>query len=136
MTQAREGLGTTTAALVPSGNVSGQAAGAHQSAETLLGQFLSSRPDYNRYGNSYEADLNAGREIDLFGSLHRGREAVRADDQASEAGVIATRLAVSAQTESAHAAVAAFRALGRGWQPPVFDDEAPKMRLKYAFPRS
>lgn len=57
MTQAREGLGTTTAALVPSGNVIGQAAGAYQSAETLLGQVLSSRPDYNRYGNhAYERD--------------------------------------------------------------------------------
>ena len=98
MTQSRAELGAATAALLPSGNVSSQAARAYQSAETPLGQVLSSRPDYNRYGNSYEADLNAGWEIDLFGGLRRGREAALADYQASEAGVIATRLAIAAQT--------------------------------------
>lgn len=98
MTQSRAGLGAASAALLPSANVSGQAARAYQSDETPLGQILSSRPDYNRYGNSYEADLNAGWEIDLFGGLRRGREAALADYQASEAGVAATRLAVAAQT--------------------------------------
>ncbi|MHA3584216.1 efflux transporter outer membrane subunit [Yersinia enterocolitica] len=98
MTQARAGLGAATAALLPSGNISGQAARAYQSAETPLGQVLSSTPDYNRYGNSYEADLNASWEIDVFGGLRRGRQAALADYQASEAGVTATRLAVAAQT--------------------------------------
>ncbi len=67
MTQARAGLSTATAALLPSGNISGQAARAYQSAETSLGQVLSAMPDYNRYGNSYETDLNASWEIDVFG---------------------------------------------------------------------
>ncbi len=67
--QARAGLGASTAALLPSGNISGQAARAYQSAETPLGQVLSSTPDYNRYGNSYETDLNASWEIDVFGGL-------------------------------------------------------------------
>lgn len=98
MTQARAGLGAATAALLPSGNISGQAARARQSVETPLGQVLNSTPDYNRYGNSYETDLNAGWEIDLFGGLRRGRQAALADYQASEAGVSATRLAVAAQT--------------------------------------
>lgn len=98
VTQSRAGLGAASAALLPSANVSGQGARAYQSDETPLGQVLSSRPDYNRYGNSYEADLNAGWEIDLFGGLRRGREAALADYQASEAGVAATRLAVAAQT--------------------------------------
>jgi outer membrane protein TolC len=98
MAQARAGLGAATAALLPSGNISGQAARAYQSVETPLGQVLSSTPDYNRYGNSYETDLNAGWEIDLFGGLRRGRQAALADYQASEAGVAATRLAVAAQT--------------------------------------
>jgi len=98
MAQARAGLGAATAALLPSGNISGQAARAHQSVETPLGQVLSSTPDYNRYGNSYETDLNASWEIDVFGGLRRGREAALADYQASEAGVAATRLAVAAQT--------------------------------------
>ncbi|MBN9930332.1 efflux transporter outer membrane subunit [Pantoea agglomerans] len=98
MAQARAGLGTATAALLPSGNVSGQASRAYQSVETPLGQVLSSTPDYNRYGNAYETNLNAGWEIDLFGGLRRGRQSALADYQASEAGVAATRLAVAAQT--------------------------------------
>lgn len=98
MTQARAGLGAATAALLPSGNVSGQASRAYQSVETPLGQVLSSTPDYNRYGNAYETNLNAGWEIDLFGGLRRGRQSALADYQASEADVAATRLAVAAQT--------------------------------------
>jgi len=98
MTQARAGLGAATAALLPSGNVSGQASRAYQSVETPLGQVLSSTPDYNRYGNAYETNLNAGWEIDLFGGLRRGRQSALADYQASEADVAATRLTVAAQT--------------------------------------
>ena len=98
MAQARAGLGAATAALLPSGNVSGQASRAYQSVETPLGQVLSSTPDYNRYGKAYETNLNAGWEIDLFGGLRRGRQSALADYQASEAGVAATRLAVAAQT--------------------------------------
>lgn len=98
MAQARAGLGAATAALLPSGNLSGQAARAYQSAETPLGQILSTTPNFNRYGNSYETDLNASWEIDIFGGLRRERQAAMADYQASEAGVVATRLAVAAQT--------------------------------------
>lgn len=98
MAQARAGLGAATAALLPSGNVSGQASRAYQSVETPLGQVLSSTPDYNRYGNAYETNLNAGWEIDVFGGLRRSRQSALADYQASEAGVAATRLAVAAQT--------------------------------------
>jgi outer membrane protein TolC len=42
MVQARAGLGAATAALLPSGNISGQATRAYQSVETPLGQVLSS----------------------------------------------------------------------------------------------
>jgi NodT family efflux transporter outer membrane factor (OMF) lipoprotein len=98
MVQARAGLGTATAALLPSGNISGQAARAYQSVETPLGQVLTTTPDYNRYGSSYEADLGASWELDIFGGLRRARQAAQADYQATEAGAIATRLAVAAQT--------------------------------------
>lgn len=96
--QARAGLGAANAALLPSGNVSGQAARAYQSVETPLGQVLNSRPGFDRYGSSYEANLGASWELDLFGGLRRGREASLAEYQASEAGAAATRLAVAAQT--------------------------------------
>ncbi len=73
--------GAATAALLPYGSVSGQAARARQSVETPLGQVVSSTPDYNRYGNSYETDLNASWEFDLFGGLRRARQAALADYQ-------------------------------------------------------
>lgn len=98
MTQARAGLGAANAALLPSGNVAGQAAKAYQSVETPLGQVLRSTPGFDRYGNAYEADLGASWELDVFGGLRRGREAALAEYQSSEAGAAATRLAVAAQT--------------------------------------
>ncbi|MDD2137685.1 efflux transporter outer membrane subunit [Pseudomonas kurunegalensis] len=96
--QARAGLSAANAALLPSATLNGQATRAYQSAETPLGQVLDAMPSYDRYGNSYDANLNASWELDLFGGLRRGREAALADYQASEAGVVATRLAVAAQT--------------------------------------
>ncbi|SEO01591.1 efflux transporter outer membrane subunit [Pseudomonas sp. NFACC39-1] len=96
--QARAGLGAANAALLPSGNISGQAARAYQSVETPLGQVLSSTPGYDRYGSAYELNLGASWEVDLFGSLRRSREAALAEYQASAAGATAIRLAVAAQT--------------------------------------
>ena len=96
--QARAGLGAANAALLPSGTIDARGARARQSVETPLGQILNSRPDSDRYGNAYEANLGVGWELDLFGGLRRGREAALADYQASAAGAVATRLAVAAQT--------------------------------------
>jgi len=110
LTQARAGLGAATAALLPSGNISGQAARAYQSNETPLGQVVSSTPGYNRYGNSYETDLNASWDIDLFGGLRRDRQAALADYQASQADVVATRLAVAAQTADIYISIRGLQA--------------------------
>ncbi|USX29533.1 TolC family protein [Oxalobacteraceae bacterium OTU3CINTB1] len=96
--QARAGVGAANAALLPSGTVSAQGARAYQSVETPLGRVLNSQPDFDRHGSSYEANLGVGWELDAFGGLRRGREAALADYQASEAGAVATRLAVAAQT--------------------------------------
>lgn len=96
--QARAGLGAANAALLPSGNLSGQIARAYQSVETQLGQLLNAQPDFDRYGIANEANLGASWELDIFGALRRGSEAARADYQASEAGAAATRLSVAAQT--------------------------------------
>jgi NodT family efflux transporter outer membrane factor (OMF) lipoprotein len=96
--QARAGLGAANAALLPSGNINAQGTRAFQSLETPLGQVMSSQPNFDRYGNAYEANLSAGWELDIFGGLRRGREAALAEYQASEAGVAATQLAVAAQT--------------------------------------
>lgn len=100
--QAQAGLGAANAALLPSGNVSGQAARAYQSVETSLGQVLNSTPGFDRYGNAYQVDIGASWELDLFGGLQRSREAALAEYQASEAGVAATRLVVAAHTADAY----------------------------------
>jgi len=96
--QARAGVDAATAALLPSGNVSAQTARSYQSVEAPLGQVLNSAPDFNRYGNAHEANLGASWEVDLFGGLRRAKQAAQADYQATEAGAVAVRLAVAAQT--------------------------------------
>lgn len=110
LAQARAGLGAANAALLPSGSISGQAARAYQSVETPLGQVLNSSPSFDRYGSSYETNLNASWELDLFGGLRRDREAALAEYQATSAGIAATRLAVAAQTASIYVNIRAIQA--------------------------
>jgi NodT family efflux transporter outer membrane factor (OMF) lipoprotein len=110
LAQARAGLGVANAALLPSGSISGQAARAYQSVETPLGQVLNSSPSFDRYGSSYETNLNASWELDLFGGLRRDREAAQAEYQATSAGIAATRLAVAAQTASIYVNIRAIQA--------------------------
>ncbi|APA84042.1 TolC family protein [Paraburkholderia sprentiae WSM5005] len=108
--QARAGLGAANAALLPSGNVSAQAARVYQSVETPLGRVLNSTPGFDRHGSDYEADFNASWELDVFGGLRRGREAALDDYQASEAGAAATRLAVAAQTADIYISIRGLQA--------------------------
>ncbi len=110
VTQARAALGGANAALLPSGSINGSAARAHQSIETPLGQLLNATPNYDRWGNAYEADLGASWEVDIFGGLRRGHEAALADYQASEAGAVATRLEVAAQTADSYIAIRGLQA--------------------------
>lgn len=108
--QARAGLGAADAALLPSAAVSGQAARAYQSTQTPLGQVLSSTPGFDRYGSAYEANLGASWELDVFGGLRRGREAATAEYQSAEAGAVATRLAVAAQTADIYITIRGLQA--------------------------
>ncbi|WP_407315940.1 efflux transporter outer membrane subunit [Pseudomonas sp. nanlin1] len=110
LAQARAGLGAASAALLPSGRVSASAGRAYQSVETPLGQVLDSQPGYSRYGNSYEANLEAGWEVDLFGGLRREREAALADYQAAHVAVAATQLAVAAQTADLYIVIRGLQA--------------------------
>lgn len=110
VTQARSALGLANAALLPSGNVGAQAARAYQSVETPLGRVLNANPNFDRHGSSYEANANAGWELDVFGGLRRGREAAQAEYQASEAGAVAVRLVVAAQTADVYVAIRGLQA--------------------------
>jgi len=108
--QARASLRLADAALLPSANVSAQGARAYQSVETQLGQVLDTTADFDRSGNYYEANVGASWEVDVFGGLRRSREAARAEYQASEAGAVATQLAVAAQTADVYVTMRGLQA--------------------------
>lgn len=94
--QAKAGLNAATAALLPSGGVQASAAQIRSSLDTptgIIAQKLGGARDFA----AYEGDLTAGWEIDVFGGLRRGQEAAVAQYQASQAGALAARLAVTAQ---------------------------------------
>jgi NodT family efflux transporter outer membrane factor (OMF) lipoprotein len=108
--QSRAALRVAGAALLPSGQVSAHAATVYQSVETPLGQVLAATPDFDRAGSSYEVNLGASWEVDVFGGLRRGREAARAEYAASEAGAVATRLAVAAHTADVYVTIRGLQA--------------------------
>lgn len=110
VTQARAGMTAATAALLPSASIAGSATRARQSIETPQGQLLNATPNYRRWGDLYEIDLQASWEIDVFGGERRGREAAVADYQASQAGVFATRLAVAAQIADTYIVIRGLQA--------------------------
>lgn len=108
--QARSAVGMANAALLPSGHVGAQAARAYPSVETPLGRVLNANPGFDRHGSSYEVNASAGWELDLFGGLRRGREAAQAEYQASEAGAVAVRLVVAAQTADVYVSIRGLQA--------------------------
>jgi NodT family efflux transporter outer membrane factor (OMF) lipoprotein len=110
VTQARASLRSANAALLPSGDISAQAAHAHQSLDTPQGKVFDAAPGFKRDGELYEADLGASWEIDLFGGLRRGQQAARADYEASRAGVAAARIAVAAQTADTYIVIRGLQA--------------------------
>ncbi|CAN5460338.1 efflux transporter outer membrane subunit [soil metagenome] len=110
VTTARAMLGSANAALLPSGTVQGQATKAHQSIQSPLGRVLNSTPDYDRNGQLYEGNVGASWEIDLFGGLRRDREAAFSEFQAAQAGAVATRLTIAAQTADTYIAIRGLQA--------------------------
>lgn len=108
--QARAALKGANAALLPSGQATGQAGEAYQSVETPIGQIGSAFPQFERSTELYQLDLGASWEADIFGGRDATRDAVRAEWQASAAGATATRLAVVAQTADTYIAIRALQA--------------------------
>jgi NodT family efflux transporter outer membrane factor (OMF) lipoprotein len=98
------------AALLPSGQVSAHGAKVYQSVETPLGQVPGATPDFDRTGSSYEVNVGASWEVDVFGGLRRGQEAARAEYAASEAGAVATRLAVATHTADVYVTIRGLQA--------------------------
>jgi NodT family efflux transporter outer membrane factor (OMF) lipoprotein len=110
VTQARASLKSATAALLPSAEVTGQAARAHLSEQTALGEALQAAPGFRRDSNLFELDLGASWEIDLFGGLRRQREASLADYQAAQADAVAARLAIAAQAADTYVTIRGLQA--------------------------
>lgn len=99
VSQARALLNTSRAALLPAGQISADANRIYQSRQSPLGRLQNAiAPDFNRAVSLYGANLEAGWELDFFGGLSRDNEGALALLQASEAGAVAARLSVAAQT--------------------------------------
>jgi NodT family efflux transporter outer membrane factor (OMF) lipoprotein len=103
--QSRASLRLAGAALLPTGQASAHAAKVYQSLETPLGRVLEATPNVDRTGSSYELNVGASWDIDMFGGLRRGRDAARAEYAASAAGAVATRLAVAAHTADVYVTI-------------------------------
>ena len=108
--QARASLRAANAALLPSGQISGQASENYQSLETPLGRMASAQPGYERETQGYELGLGASWEVDLFGGRNAARDAARASWQASAAAAAAARLTVAAQTADTYVAIRSLQA--------------------------
>lgn len=107
--QAKAGLNAATAALLPSGGVQATAGRVESSQDVPLGA-AAHELGFPRDFNSYEGDLTASWEIDIFGGLRRGQEAAADSYQASEAGAVAARLAVAAQVADSYVVVRGLQA--------------------------
>jgi NodT family efflux transporter outer membrane factor (OMF) lipoprotein len=107
--QAKAGLNAATAALLPSGAVQASAGHVRTSIDTLLGAGVN-KLGFDRDYEAYEGDIVASWEIDVFGGLRRGHQAAAAEYQASEAGVIAARLAVAAQVADTYVTIRGLQA--------------------------
>lgn len=108
--QAKAAYGGARAALLPQGNVQTEGAWARQSLQTPLGQLLNATPHYDRDSGYYEGDAMASWELDVFGGLRRSKESAKAQYQASQAGVVATRLMVAGRTADLYIAIRGLQA--------------------------
>jgi len=103
--QARAGLRGADAALLPAADVNGSVARSQQSLNAGLGQVSRLVPTFGRTVNRGQLNVGASWDLDFAGGVRRQREASRANVVASEAGVVAARLAVAADLADAYAAL-------------------------------
>ncbi len=109
MLQARAQAKSAGAALLPSGEATGQAEYQRQSLDSPNGRIDSTFPGYDRNQQLYDLGASASWEVDAFGGLRRSAQAARAQYQASAAARAAARLAVAAQTADAYVQVRALQ---------------------------
>jgi NodT family efflux transporter outer membrane factor (OMF) lipoprotein len=100
--QARAAAREAGAQLLPTFDLNGQATRIHQSLESPIGQIASHVPAFNRNQSIYDAGVGASWELDLFGSLRRGREAASAEADAAAAEQVGLRISVTADAADAY----------------------------------
>lgn len=110
ISQAEAGSDYATAALLPSGNASAQASRNYQSTETPEGRLMVNSPDYDRYGNSYDGNVSAQWEIDIFGGLQRNRESAISLYASTVAQASATRLGITSRTAETYIRIRGLQA--------------------------
>jgi NodT family efflux transporter outer membrane factor (OMF) lipoprotein len=108
--QARAALKGANAALLPSGQISGQVGETYQSLATPIGRIGSAFPQFERSTETYEANLGVSWELDVVGGRDAARDAARADWEASAASAVAAQLVVAAQTADTYISVRALQA--------------------------
>lgn len=108
--QARAALRGANAALLPSGQISGQAGESYQSLQTPIGKIGSAFPQFERSTETYDLSAGASWEIDLFGGRDAARDAARADWEASQASAVAARLSVAAQIADTYVTIRMLQA--------------------------
>ena len=100
--QARAAAREAGAQLLPTADMTAQAARIHQSLESPLGSIARDLPGFKRDQSEYDVGAAASWEIDLFGGLRRGAQAARAEAQAAEAEQLGTRITVVADAADAY----------------------------------
>ena len=99
--EARAAAAHAGAALLPQGSLAASALRSHDSLQSPLGEVVHAVGGPRTY-DTYAADAQSSWEVDLFGSLRRGREAAVAEAQAAEVGQTAIRIAISAEAADAY----------------------------------
>jgi NodT family efflux transporter outer membrane factor (OMF) lipoprotein len=100
--QARAAAREAGAQLLPTADLTAQAARIHQSLESPLGSIARDLPGFKRDQSQYDVGAAASWEIDLFGGLRRSAQAARAEAQAAEAEQLGTRITVVADAADAY----------------------------------
>lgn len=100
--QARAAAREAGAQLLPTADMTVQAARIQQSLESPLGSIARDLPGFKRDQSEYDGGAAASWEIDLFGGLRRGAQAAGAEAQAAEAEQLGTRITVVADAADAY----------------------------------
>ncbi len=100
--QARAVAHMADAALMPKGELSASVVNQRQSLRSPIGEIASAFPGYQRDQTQYDLGAGASWEIDLFGGLHRAREADRAEAEAAEADGLGVRVSIAAEAADAY----------------------------------